>query len=219
MRLFLIRHGETDWNREGRFQGQRDTKLSVKGRGQAELAASYLAPHKFDGIISSPLSRALETALMIGSRCRADGMDREIVEIIDEFTEINHGDWEGLLASEVKERWGDLLEHWHSAPETVTMPGAGGESLEAVRTRTLAGIERVAGKYTGDVAIASHDAVIKVLLCHFLGAPLANFWRFRIANCSLSIVEMNEGKPPRVSLLGDAHYLGGGFERAEQKAL
>lgn len=219
MRLFLIRHGETDWNREGRFQGQRDTQLSEKGRGQAAMAASYLASHKFDGIIASPLSRALETALTIGSHCCEGCKDKEIVEIIDEFTEINHGDWEGLLASEVKERWGDLLERWHTAPETVTMPGEGGESLADVQKRALAGVGRVAGKYSGDVAVASHDAVIKVLLCHFLGVPLANFWRLQIANCSLSIVELNEGKPPRVSLMGDAHYLGEGFERAEQKAL
>lgn len=215
MRFFLIRHGETDWNREGRFQGQRDTALSEKGRAQARKAASALAAHKFEGVVSSPLARALDTAREI---CAKGGQDLS-VEIIEGLTEINHGDWEGLLASEVRERWNERLTLWHSAPETVTMPGPGGESLEDVRARSVAEVEKIAARYTGDVAAALHDAVIKVLLCHYLGAPLSSFWRFQIANCSLTIIEFSEGKPPRVSLMGDAHYLGEGFERAEQKAL
>lgn len=219
MRLFLVRHGETDWNREGRFQGQRDTHLSDKGRSQAFKAALFLALHEFEGIVSSPLARALDTALKIGSTCALNGNELEDVEIVDEFTEINHGEWEGLLAEEVRERWGDLLAQWHSDPESVRMPGEGGESLEDVQRRAVAGVEKLAENYSGDVIVASHDAVIKVLLCHFLGIPLANFWRFQIANCSLSIVELEEGKPPRVSLMGDAHYLGEGFRAPEQKAL
>lgn len=219
MRIFLVRHGETDWNKEGRFQGQRDTGLSEKGQAQAYKVASYLAAHAFEGVVSSPLSRALDTALKIGSVCCLSGNEIEGVEVVDEFTEINHGDWEGLLANEVRERWGDLLEQWHAEPEAVKMPGEGGESLEDVRRRAVEGVERIAARYSGDVVVASHDAVIKVLLCHFLGIPLANFWRFQVANCSLSIIELNEGKAPRVSLMGDAHYLGGGFLLPEQKAL
>lgn len=219
MRLFLVRHGETDWNREGRFQGQRDTHLSEKGRSQAFRLALFLALHEFEGIVSSPLARALDTALKIGSTCALNGNELEGVEIVDEFTEINHGEWEGLLADEVRECWGDLLAQWHSAPESVRMPGEGGESLEDVQRRAVAGVEGLAEHYSGDVVVASHDAVIKVLLCHFLGIPLANFWRFQIANCSLSVVELEESKPPRVSLMGDAHYLGEGFAAREQKAL
>lgn len=215
MRLFLIRHGETEWNKEGRFQGQRDTALSEKGRAQARKAAAALASHKFEGIVSSPLLRALDTAREI---CAGGGQGINI-EIIDGLTEINHGDWEGLLASEVREGWGDLLARWHRAPETVTMPGAGGECLEDVRARAIAEVEKIAARYSGDVAAASHDAVIKALLCHYLGAPLSSFWRFQIANCSLTIIELSKGKLPRVSLMGDAHYLGEGFEKAEQKAL
>jgi len=218
MRLFLVRHGETDWNKEGRFQGQRDTRLSQKGLEQAFKTAFYLAEHKFNGIVSSPLSRALDTAMEICSAGAQNGNAVGAVEIIEEFTEINHGDWEGLLSTEVGERWGGLLEQWHAAPHKVRMPG-GGESLEDVLTRSLAGIEKLTLKYDGDVVIASHDAVIKVMLCHFLGMPLKNFWRLKIANCSISIVELNEENEPRVSLMGDAHHLGGKFELPEQKAL
>lgn len=222
MRLFLVRHGETDWNREGRFQGQRDIKLSENGRAQAYKVASYLAAHKFSGIVASPLSRASETALKVVSLSspRERGSSEIAgVDIIDELSEINHGDWEGLLAAEVAKCWVELFKQWHLAPEKVTMPGEGGESLKDVQRRAVAGVDRIAEKYSGDVLAVSHDAVIKVLLCYFLGIPLANFWRFQIANCSLSIVELNKDKPPRVSLMGDAHYLSGGFESIEQKAL
>ena len=214
MRLFIVRHGETDWNREGRFQGQMDTALSKYGLHQGDKIAEYLAGHKFEAIVSSPLERALVTAQKIASECGCSE-----IEIIDEFTEINHGDWEGLLASEVEARWGETLRIWHRAPHTVTMPGEGGESLLDVQTRCVAGVEKLARRHSGDVCLAAHDAVIKVLLCHFLSAPLSSFWSFQIANCSLTIAEIREGWPPRVSLMGDAHFLGEGFDKPEQKGL
>ena len=214
MRLFIVRHGETDWNKEGRFQGQMDTHLSEYGLTQGDRVAAYLAGHSFEAVVSSPLERAFVTAQKIAAACGC----RDI-EVVDGFTEINHGDWEGLLSSQVEERWGDTLRTWHRAPHTVTMPGEGGESLLDVQTRCVAGTEMLAHKHSGDVCLAAHDAVIKVLLCHFLGAPLSSFWSFQIANCSLSIAELREGKAPRVSLMGDAHFLGEGFDKPEQKGL
>jgi probable phosphoglycerate mutase len=217
MRFFIIRHGETSWNAEGRFQGQRDTELNERGLAQSRRAAEYLAGHKFEAVASSPLKRALSLAEMIAEKCGAPP-----VETIPELTEINHGDWEGRLSSEVAERWGDLLAEWHASPHTVTMPGPGGESLRGVRTRAAAAAARLAAKYSGDVCLAAHDAVIKALLCHFLNAPLSSFWNFQIANCGLSIVEITPEKSPRISLMGDAHYLNDGgknFTLPEQKGL
>ncbi|MDR3279844.1 MAG: histidine phosphatase family protein [Synergistaceae bacterium] len=216
MRFFIVRHGETLWNTEGRFQGQRDTELDERGIRQSERVAEYLAGHKFDAVTSSPLKRALFAAERIAETCGAGSP-----EIIPGFTEINHGDWEGLLSSEVKLRWPDLMEMWHTAPHTVIMPGTGGESLRAVQIRAVASAAELAEKYSGDVCIAAHDAVIKALMCHFLNAPLSSFWSFQIANCGLSIVEVTEGRPPRMSLMGDAHYLdgGGNFSLPEQKGL
>ena len=93
MRFFIIRHGETAWNTEGRFQGQRDTELNERGLEQSRRAADFLAGHKFDAVTSSPLKRALTLAEMIAGKCAAK------TEIIPAFTEINHGDWEGRLSS------------------------------------------------------------------------------------------------------------------------
>ena len=214
MRFFVVRHGETAWNVEGRFQGQMDIPLNNKGIVQAERLAQRFIGHKFSAIISSPLSRAHVTAAKIAE-----------VAVYDEFitdallTEINHGDWEGCLADEIKKSWPDDFKTWHDTPEKVTMPGAYGESLQDVYRRSTDFAEKVAAKYTGDVLIASHDAVIKTLLCYWLDAPVSSFWRFQIANCSITAVEILKGKSPRLSLLGDASHLYQNFDRPEHKGL
>lgn len=217
MRLFIVRHGETRWNIEGRFQGQRDTELNERGLAQGDRVASYLSGHKFEAVISSPLKRARVTGEKIAAACGVKQLD-----IFPGLTEINHGDWEGLLSSEVSERWPRIVDMWHNSPHTVIMPGNGGESLRSVQIRSVSAINEAAGMYRGDVCVTAHDAVIKALICHFLNAPLSSFWNFQIANCGLSVVELRERAAPRMSLLGDAHFLydgGGGFDLPEQKGL
>lgn len=214
MRFFVIRHGETAWNVEGRFQGQKDTALNEKGLAQAATLGERLAGHSFEAVLTSPLDRAKKTAELAAAKCEFG----EFTEI-PAFTEINHGDWEGRLSTEVAEEWPELLRRWHTAPETVKMPGEGGESLEDIARRAVSAVEAAAKKYKGDVLLASHDAVIKVLLCYWLDAPLSSFFRFQVPNCSITIVEMKEGRAPRMSLMGDAAHLGGNFESPEQKGL
>lgn len=214
MRFFVIRHGETAWNVEGRFQGQQDTELNDKGLAQAAKLRERLAGHSFEAVLTSPLKRAKKTAQIATAKCKV-----ERFEELEALTEINHGEWEGRLAAEVSEKWPELLRRWHEAPETVTMPGAGGESLNDIAKRTVPALCESAKKYSGDVLLASHDAVIKVLLCHWLDAPLSSFFRFQIPNCSITIVELREGHAPRMSLMGDAAHLGGGFDAPEQKGL
>ena len=214
MRFFVIRHGETRWNVEGRFQGQIDTDLNENGLKQAELLAKRLENHSFSAVYSSPLSRALLTARAVAKECRNDNV------LIDEMlTEINHGDWEGLLAGDVALNWSHLLAEWHNTPENVRMPGLGGETLLDVQKRSVLAVSSISLKYSGDVAIVSHDAVIKVLLCYWLDAPLSSFWRFQIPNCSITVVEVKKDKAPRLMLLGDSYHIGDGFTRQEQKGL
>ena len=165
-------------------------------------------------MLTSPLTRARETAERAAARC-------EYGEFLTAaaLTEINHGDWEGRLADEIAAKWPAELHKWHTAPETVTMPGAGGENLDDILRRAAPAVEAAAKKYQGDVLLASHDAVIKVLLCYWLGAPLSSFFRFQVPNCSITVVEVREGFAPRMLLMGDAAHLGDPFERPEQKGL
>lgn len=214
MRLFIVRHGETQWNREGRFQGQQDTDLSAHGLAQGDRVADFLSNHRFEAVVSSPLKRARITGEKIANACKCKNF-----ETMEGLSEIHHGDWEGLLSSEVRKTWPGILELWHTLPHTVVMPGDGGESLRTVQLRSLASIDAIATKYEGDVCITAHDAVIKMLLCHFLDSPLSSFWNFQIANCSLTIAELRPDKAPRISLMGNAHYLEEGFDLPEQKGL
>ena len=133
MRFFIVRHGETHWNAEGRFQGQKDTELNERGLEQSRLVAGRLAGHAFEAVVSGPLKRALYAAREIAESCGV-----ESVEVIPGLTEINHGDWEGLSSGEVETRWPGMLEKWRSSPHTSVMPGVGGESLRSVQIRAAA---------------------------------------------------------------------------------
>jgi broad specificity phosphatase PhoE len=214
MRLFIVRHGESEWNAEGRFQGQRDTELSPHGKEQGKRVAEYLSTQRFDAVYTSPLKRASATARNIAE---LSGCDK--VEVTEDLTEICHGDWETHLTSEVIDQWPRLFELWHSSPHTVVMPGAGGESLRDVQIRAVKAAEKISQAYAGDVCVVAHDVPIKTILFHYMNAPLSSFWNVLVANCSLSIVELRKDSPPRVNLIGDAHYLGEGFDLPEQKSL
>lgn len=214
MRFFVIRHGETAWNVEGRFQGQRDTELNERGLRQADLLGERLAGRDFEAVLTSPLKRAAETARRASVHCTVG----EFLKV-PELTEINHGDWEGRLADDIAETWPDEMRRWHTEPHTVKMPGAGGESLEDIRRRAVPAVEAAAARYSGDVLLSSHDATLKVLLCWWLDAPLSSFFRLQIPNCSITVVEAGRGRAPRLLLMGDAAHLGDPFSRPEQKGL
>lgn len=214
MRLFIVRHGETAWNREGRFQGQLDVPLNEAGLLQADRVAERFRGYPLAAVLTSPLSRARVTGERI-----FEAADCDALVVDDGFQEINHGAWEGVTTDEVARRDGDLLKLWRTDPQRVTMPGAGGESLADVGRRAVEALERVAlGKYEGDVLLATHDAVGKVLICHYIGLPLTSYWRIRIPNCGVSCLDFGDDGP-QLSLLGDVSHLGCGFESFLSKSL
>ena len=166
MRILLARHGETAWNAEGRYQGQEDIALSPVGEAQARALGERLRDVPIDRAVASPLARARRTAEL------ALGPGREHLLTTDPgLMEIAHGDWEGLLASEIRARDPDRLQAWRDAPHTVLMPQ--GESLQHVLDRAWPAL----------------DAVNRVLLCRILGLPLQQLWRFRQAPTTLNLLE------------------------------
>ena len=213
MRLFMVRHGETKWNREGRFQGQMDIPLNETGLAQADRAAERFRGFPLEAVFVSPLSRARVTGEKIFAAARCEKLVTD-----PGFMEINHGEWEGLTFEEVSARYGALLERWRANPDGVKMPGPGGESLEDVQRRAVAALERTALNCRGDTLLATHDAVLMTLICHFLGVPLSYCWRLKIPNCSVSYVEFLDGTP-QVGLLGDVSHLGSGFDSFVSKSL
>ncbi|MCX7779938.1 MAG: histidine phosphatase family protein [Negativicutes bacterium] len=210
-RFILVRHGETTWNREGRYQGQIDTPLSPFGIEQGLKVAEALANIPLDICYASPLSRSYETAGM----CAA----RHGLEVIrdERLLEINHGEWEGLLAAEVGERYPELLHKWRTSVVDVEMPG--GETIEAVRQRSMAAFYDYAAKHAGQtVLVVAHDAVNKAVLCSILDIDLSHFWQIKQDNTCINVFEYQDGKW-RLVLLNSTQHLGFLFSGIEQKGL
>ena len=158
-RLWLIRHGATEWNVHKRAQGQADIALTDRGRTQAKEVAVALAAFSLDAIYSSDLVRSVDTARAIA--------EEQGLEVVTDpaFREIDQGEWTGLEVGEIQRRWPDL---WGAARHYTARPG--GESPRQVRERALAGIARVVRAHPdGAVAIVSHGGTIRWVVAEALG--------------------------------------------------
>lgn len=177
--LFLFRHGETDWNREGRLQGHTDTPLNATGLAQAEALAKRLLAHRLDAVVSSDLIRALTTARIIAEVSR--------VPLLTDpgLREVSVGLAEGLLWEEAKARFGaELTERWYS-DDNVAFPG--GETGNQTLTRGLAALRRVALTHPcRRLAVSTHGAMVRRLVKHALPADTAPV---RARNAALFILD------------------------------
>ena len=216
MRILLARHGETPWNAEGRYQGQEDIPLSAVGFAQASALGERLHDLRIDRAVASPLVRARRTAELALGEARAPQLLFD-----DGLKEIAHGEWEGLLASEIRERDGDRLQAWRDAPDTVQMPGAGGESLQQVLDRAWPAFARACAGLGEDdtLLIVAHDAVNRVLLCRVLGIPLSKLWTFRQAPTTLNLLEGANVDALDVVRLNDCSHHTALFGEAKHRAL
>lgn len=161
-RVYLVRHGETEWNRLGRHQGAHDVPLNARGEAQAAALAARLVDVPFDAAYTSPLVRARATAeCVLGDR-------RLRAATIDAFAELSYGDWAGLTRAEWRRADAARLAAWDAAPWTVTFPR--GESLADVAGRALPSWRRLAAVHGGEtVLLAGHGHLNRVLLTHALG--------------------------------------------------
>ncbi len=213
MRLIIVRHGESEWNRIGRYQGQQDTPLSELGARQAEALARRLTHEPIDIIFASPLQRAAKTAQAIARHHTDVPFTLEPA-----LLEISHGDWEGLMAEEVIERYGEGLREWRAHPTRAQMPN--GESFSNILKRVLDFKDRLCSDYHGrNVLISTHDVVVKILVADALGMNMDRINRIWVTNASISVIEYSEDLPYLVSLSEACHL--GRLEtvRERQKAI
>jgi len=198
MNLILVRHGETDWNRTGRCQGISDVVLNDNGRKQALELGLCLKGEKISAVYSSDLARAISTAEEIA---RHHGLT---VEIDSDLREMDQGDFEGLLFTEIRERYADIMREWRDSPETIRIPS--GESLTEVQERALRVFERLCGRHDGETVVAvSHNLTITTLLCKFTGVGLSGFRSFGIQAASRSTVCLSGGKVVIVDMNDVSH--------------
>lgn len=213
MRLIIVRHGESEWNRIGRYQGQQDAPLSELGALQAEALAGRLQREPLDAIFASTLQRAARTAQAIARHHPSVPFSYEPA-----LLEICHGDWEGLMAEDVIERYGAGLLEWRSHPTRAQMPN--GESFSNILKRVLDFKDRLCAEFANrNVLISTHDVVVKILVADALGMNMDRINRIWVTNASISVIEYGDELPYLVSLSEACHL--GRLEtvRERQKAI
>lgn len=184
MRLILVRHGETSYNRHGIIQGSRsDTGLNKQGLDQVELIARAMTALGASAVYTSPLKRALSTAEAI---CRHCGIE---LFIVPDFVEIDAGELEGMSGLETIQKHGEFWTKWAAGDVTLTLPG--GESLEKVQSRAWAQIEKIMEKHGDEtVIVVSHLFVTLMIICRALGIDAGQLMRVRQDPASISVLEL-----------------------------
>ncbi|KAB2954195.1 alpha-ribazole phosphatase [Heliorestis acidaminivorans] len=209
-KIFLIRHGETEWNYNRRYQGHSDVALSEKGRYQAQQLKNRLAHEKIDVLYASDLGRAVETAKII-----AQEKDKE-VSLDCRFRECHFGDWEGMTFQEIEEAYPNEIKLWTTKPGQLLIPG--GESFATLQKRAYKALLEVVKKHQGEnIAIVAHGGTIRSLLCAILDLDLDRAWQFKQDNTALNIISFH-GESAIIETVNDCtHLLARAFPNCENK--
>jgi broad specificity phosphatase PhoE len=200
LELVLVRHGETDWNRESYFRGHEDVKLNATGIAQADATAEALRDKVFEAIYSSTLKRALVTARRIA--IPHDITVRERPALLD----INYGTWQGMKEEAVKEKYPPLYERWQKTPWKVRFPG--GDSVKKVWKRVNTGLRELLFLHgTGCVVLVSHRIPVKMMTAYLLNKPFKEFYSVVHDPCAISIFEVESRRDFKPLVLNDTRHL------------
>jgi uncharacterized phosphatase len=173
--ICIVRHGETDWNAQGRLQGREDIELNDAGREQALKMADWLSRETWDAVVSSPLKRAFETAQIIARRLSISEINVE-----EQITERDYGEASGLWPEERRSRFPDGI------------PGQ--EDFELLRLRAMAGIEKIANAHRGErIVVISHGALTNSILYTLSGGEFGSF-KTRLKNGCMNQITLQKGK-------------------------
>jgi len=196
--VLLARHGQTQSNVTGFFMGWSDEDINDLGYTQAHSLAFRLASLPIDSVYTSPLKRARNTALILAKPHNLD------LKVLDDLIEIKLGDWQGLHMDEISQKWPELWKQSRIDPSEVTMPN--GESFQQVTERAARAFDMiVSDNQDKQVAMVTHDVVIRVLVAHILGASNSIYRQFEINNASLSTIRVTNGKARLITLNDTSH--------------
>lgn len=198
--LYITRHGETLWNLEGRMQGWKDSPLSEKGIEQAKLLYERLKCIDFNKIYSSSCGRAFKTAeILKGTR------DLKLIKE-DDLREVNMGNWEGMLQSDIEKKWPDQIHNFWKAPNLYKSET--GEDFCKAQKRLVLKVEKIINDNLGKtVLIVTHAAALKLILCHYANRNIKEMWEPPfIYQTSLSILQIEEEKAEIIMEGDTSHY-------------
>lgn len=186
LRIYLTRHGETEWNKEGLLQGKSDVKLSAEGIHQAHLLANYLLSHKFDVVYSSDLSRAVETAEILAAKFNLP------VNTTPYLREVNFGDWEGESISDLAKEHPKSFGRFFTAPERCHPPN--GETFLEAQARVMIALRNIIAEHDNqNVLIVAHGAVNRLIIGAALDMPIHKMWAISQFNTALNILRVADG--------------------------
>lgn len=185
-RLILLRHGQAEWNIEGRYQGQLDSALTPAGQAQAEALAARLARHRVTALYSSDLGRAQETA-----RRAAEASGLQVI-LNPRLRERHLGIFQGLLKSEIRQKFPDEYRRFKSNSDYIIPDG---ESVRQFSARVIDCLEEIAGRHGGqEIAVVTHGGPLSLLLRHTLNVPLEAPRRFERPEASWNVFRFENGK-------------------------
>jgi alpha-ribazole phosphatase len=198
-KVVFIRHGQTEWNVNGRYQGQSDVPLSPAGEEQARLLAAHFPVGHIDAVYASDLKRAMFTAQAVADKF---GLP---VRQEPAFRELCFGDWEGLTYEEITSQWADAMANFMNHPDIMEIPN--GETFPEVQARAMKRLNEIIALHEGQtIAVTAHGAVLRTILTAALHMPLQYLWSIRQFNTAINIVRYDRDANPTVELLnGNAH--------------
>ncbi|MCS7083584.1 MAG: histidine phosphatase family protein [Aquificaceae bacterium] len=198
VRLFVIRHAQSSFNLEGRYQGRLDPGLTELGRLQANAIARHLKEYPIKTIYTSPLSRTYDTALAIAKELSLEPIPDE------RLIEIDHGIWSGMLIDEVQSRFEKDFNLWLNSPHEVHFQN--GESLKEVERRIVDMLNHLRLNHDGEnVALVTHSVPMRVLYCAVLGIGLDKFWSFGCDNACYSLIDLYDERSVIIKLNVTCH--------------
>lgn len=198
--IIIIRHGETEWNQSGRFQGHSDVPLSEEGRAQAEALGRNLIVDQVDAIYASDLIRAMETAAPLAARFGLKVIADPLLR------ELNFGAWEGRSFTEVNADSPDTMKEFYRDPEQAAIPES--EPFSDFQKRVAGRVREIAAAECGKrVVIVSHGASIRILLADLLSMPIRSIWHISQLNTAVNRIRFEDDGFAIVTLLNDTSHL------------
>lgn len=199
-KIYIVRHGETEWNKENRSQGcGNDIPLSNIGKAQASLVAQRLKEEKIDLFFSSTLKRASETANIIAKK------HGKTVEECSDLMEFRMGCWEGLTYNDIVNKYPEVFSLWKESPHLVKIPDA--ETLIELKERSLKKfMEIIRNNEDKNILVVSHGITAKVIICSLMGIDLSNLHKIRQDNTAINMFEYKDGNFQTL-LLNDTCHL------------
>ena len=200
MDLHLIRHGQTDWNEERRVQGQSDSRLTQLGEEQAVELGQRIQLVEFDKAFCSSSLRTRQTAANLFPDSRVE------IEYLDNLREIFLGPWEGALYDEIEQQEPDSFRHFWEEPHLFDVEGA--ESFYELQNRAVAAVEKIAELHLDQqIAVVSHGALIKTILCYVENLPMDELWTPpHMHNCAHSIIRFSPEGSQEIVQYADVAY-------------